>query len=420
MSDVSRGFGSVTRVADARARLLDAVESLDRTDRVPLSDAVGRALAESIRASRDVPHYRRAAMDGWAVRAADTFGASERSPSILREHSEIGPDNAVHVDTGNALPSGADAVVMIEQTERHGQDVEIFESVAEGENVAPVGEDINEGQSLYDPGHQLRPSDLGLLKSTEISSVEVYDRPTVSVIPTGEELVQTDPAIGEIIETNGMTTAQYAQRWGAIPTYRDEVPDASEALRVAIERDLTKDVIVTTGGSSVGERDLVPDVVSDLGRVFVHGVALKPGHPAALGAVRDTPIVMLPGYPVACLINGVQFLRPLIKHVGHLPCEPQPTRKARLARKIRSEPGVKTYARVTLELDQSGEEEREGKGERKGNGTETLPVATPTRASGAGVLSSVALADGWVVVPEAREGIPEDERVTVEDWETYP
>lgn len=418
MTDVSRGFGSVTRVAAARTRLLEAVEPLDRTDRVPLLDAVDRALAEPIRASRDVPHYRRAAMDGWAVRASDTFGASDRSPAILREHSEIGTDTAVHVDTGNALPPGADAVVMVEDTERHGQDVEVFESVAEGENVGPIGEDISDGQPLYDPGHQLRPSDLGLLKSTGISSVEVYDRPTVGVIPTGEELVQSDPEPGEIVETNGMTVAQYAQRWGATPTYRDVVSDESDALRVAIERDLTKDVIVTTGGSSVGERDLVPDVVSDLGRVLVHGVALKPGHPVALGVVRDTPIIMLPGYPVACLVNAVQFLRPLIKHVGHLPCEPQPTRDARLARKIRSEPGVKTYARVTLESERSGADE--GDGNENEDGDETVPVATPTRASGAGVLSSVALADGWVVVPEAREGIPEDERVAVENWEAHP
>lgn len=404
MSDVSRGFGSVTRVAAARARLLDIVEPLDRTDRLLLSNAVGRALAEPIQANCDVPHYRRAAMDGWAVRAVDTFGASERSPAILRESSGVESGNAVRVDTGSALPTGADAVVMVEHTERYGEDVEIFDSVAEGENVSPIGEDISEGRSLYDPGHQLRPSDLGLLKSTGISSVEVYEHPTVGVIPTGDELVQSDPEPGEIIETNGMTVAQYSRQWGAIPTYRDVVSDDPESLRAAIERDLTKDVVVTTGGSSVGEHDLIPDVVSDLGRVLVHGVALKPGHPAAFGVVRNTPIVMLPGYPVACIINAVQFLRPLIKRTGNLPCEPHPTSEARLSRKIRSEPGVKTYVRVTLD--------RSGDGETS--------IATPTRASGSGVLSSVALADGWVVVPEAREGIPEDERVSVENWEAYP
>jgi molybdopterin molybdotransferase len=404
MTDVSRGFESVTRVADARNRLLDIAEPIDRTDQVPLSQAVGHALAEPIQSSRNVPHYRRAAMDGWAVRATDTFGASERSPTVLRESSETGPNEAVRIHTGSVLPSDADAVVMVEQTEQHGKDVEVFDAVAKEENVAPVGEDVEEGQPLYEPGHQLRPSDLALLKSIGCSNVEIFEQPTVGVIPTGEELVQSDPEPGEVIETNGMTVAQYVNRWGGVPTYRDVVTDDHEALRVAIERDLTKDIVVTTGGSSVGERDLIPEVVADLGELVVHGVALKPGHPAAFGVVQDTPIVMLPGYPVACIVNAVQFLRPLLKRVGHRPCESHPTTEARLGRKIRSEPGVKTYARVTLD---------------RSDGTEP-PIATPTRASGSGVLSSVALADGWVVVREGREGIPEDETVAVENWEAYP
>lgn len=392
----------MTRVGDARARLFDTAESIDRTDEVPLSSAVGRVLAEPARSNRNVPHYQRAAMDGWAVRATDTFGASERSPTILRESSAIGPNEAVRVHTGSVLPSGADAVVMVEQTEQHGEDVEVFDAVAKEENVAPIGEDVEEGQLLYEPGHQLRPSDLGLLKSIGRSTVAVYDRPTVGVIPTGEELVQFDPEPGEVIETNGMTVAQYVKQWGGVPTYRDVVTDSYEALRTAIERDLTKDIVVTTGGSSVGERDLVPEVVEDLGELTVHGVALKPGHPGAFGVVQDTPIVMLPGYPVACIVNAVQFLRPLLKRIGNLPCEPHPTTEARLGRKIRSEPGVRTYVRVTLDR------------------SEETPIATPTRASGSGVLSSVALADGWVVVREGREGIPEDETVAVENWEVYP
>jgi molybdopterin molybdotransferase len=163
-------------------------------------------------------------------------------------------------------------------------------------------------------------------------------------------------------------------------------------------------VIVLTGGSSVGERDYTPEVVDELGEVLVHGVALKPGHPVALGVVEDTPVLMLPGYPVACIINAVQFLRPVLKHVGHLPDEPQPTTEATLARKITSEPGTRTFVRVRVEET----ENEEGEAER---------TATPTRASGSGVLSSVALADGWVVVPEGREGIAAGETVAVEDWE---
>jgi molybdopterin molybdotransferase len=344
-------------------------------------------------------------MDGWAVRAEDTFGAGDRSPAVLREADREGPvskGEAARVHTGSELPEGADAVVMVEQTDRFGEEVEVFDAVAGGENVAPPGEDVAADQPLYEAGHRLRPSDLGLLKATGVHEVEVYERPTVGVIPTGEELVQGDPEPGEVVETNGLTVSRYVERWGGAATYRDVVTDEPSALRAAIERDLTKDVVVTTGGSSVGERDLVPEVVDGLGEVLVHGVALKPGHPAALGVVEGTPVLMLPGYPVACIVNAVQFLRPVVKWVGNYPLSEHPTVEARLSRKIASEPGVRTFARVSLE-------EREG-GER---------VATPTRASGSGVLSSVALADGWVVVPEGTEGYDEGATVSVEDWEYY-
>ena len=405
MTDVSEsGFKEVTRVDDALARLRDAVSPHGRTDRVPLRVAEGRALAEPVSAVRDVPHYARAAMDGWAVRAEDTFGAGERSPAVLRETEDggpVGPNEAARVHTGSELPDGADAVVMVEHTDRFGEEVEVFDAVAGGENVAPPGEDVAADQPLYEPGHRLRPSDLGLLKATGVHEVEVYERPTAGVIPTGEELVQGDPEPGEVVETNGLTVSRYVERWGGAATYRNVVTDDESALRAAIERDLTKDVVVTTGGSSVGERDLIPDVVSEMGEVLVHGVALKPGHPAALGVVEDTPVLMLPGYPVACIVNAVQFLRPVLKWAGGYPLPDHPTVEARLSRKIASEPGVRTFARVSLETE---DDER---------------VATPTRASGSVVLSSVALADGWVVVPEGTEGYDEGVTVDVEDWEYY-
>jgi molybdopterin molybdotransferase len=393
------GFKDRTRVAAARERLLAAATPHERTTRLPLSSADGRSLAAAVDAPNPVPAYDRAAMDGFAVRARDTFGASNRSPAVLRVGDEAGPESAVRVHTGSDLPDGADAVVMIEHTERVGDEVEVFDAVAEGENVGPVGEDVAEGQHLYDPGHRLRPSDLGLLKSVGIDEVEVYERPTVAVVPTGEELVQRDPDPGEVVETNGLTVSHLVERWGGESTYRNVVTDDREELRVAIQRDLTKDVVVTTGGSSVGERDLIPEVVDELGEVVVHGVALKPGHPVALGVVEETPVVMLPGYPVACIINAVQFLRPLLQRVGHLPREPNPTREARLTRKITSSPGTRTFARVRTEESEDGLE------------------ATPTRASGSGVLSSVALADGWVVVPEESEGYEAGRTVAVENWE---
>ncbi|SFK78852.1 molybdopterin molybdotransferase [Halogranum rubrum] len=395
------GFKEQTRVAAARETILEAVTPHDRTDRIPLDRADGRTVAETLTAPNPVPGYDRAAMDGFAVRAEDTFGASDRSPNVLHEGADaVVPGEAVRVHTGSELPEGADAVVMVEQTETVGDDVEVFDGVAEGENVGPIGEDVAEGEALYEPGHRLRPSDLGLLKSVGVTEVTVFDYPTVGVIPTGEELVQSDPRPGEVIETNGLTVSKFASRWGGVPTYRDVVTDDPEALRAAIQRDLTKDVVVLTGGSSVGERDYTPEVVDELGEVLVHGVALKPGHPVALGVVEETPVLMLPGYPVACIINAVQFLRPVLKRIGNLPEEPHPTTDATLTRKITSEPGTRTFVRVRIETDEDGERR-----------------ATPTRASGSGVLSSVALADGWVVVPEGREGIAEGETVAVENWE---
>ncbi|QCC52236.1 molybdopterin molybdotransferase MoeA [Halapricum salinum] len=404
MSDESRGFSEVTRLADAVATIQEATTPIDRTDRLPLSAAEDRVLAAPVTARRNVPHYERAAMDGYAVRASETFDASERSPVVMeRQNVDSGPvepGQAQWVHTGSPIPEGADAVVKVERTRQRDDRVEIETAVAEGANVGPVGEDVSEGQQLFEAGHQLRPSDLGLCKVAGVGKVAVSQRPTVGVVPTGDELVQHDPEPGEIVETNGFTVSRYVERWGGAATDRNIVADQRSALRSAIQRDLTKDIVVTTGGSSVGERDLLPEVVEDLGEVLVHGIAIKPGHPAGLGIVEGRPIVMLPGYPVSCIVGAVQLLRPLLKHIGHLPTNPLPRTEARLARKIPSEVGVRTFARVRL-----------------GDNEESEPIAEPTRTSGASVLSSVAEADGWVVVPESREGIPQGETVAVENWE---
>ncbi|WP_435333810.1 molybdopterin molybdotransferase MoeA [Haloarchaeobius sp. TZWWS8] len=399
------GFKDRTRVDDARVALRERVTQVDRTETIPVADADARTLGEPVASERNVPNYPKAAMDGFAVRAADTFGASDRSPELLRvneDGKEPMPGEAVRVHTGSALPDGTDAVVMIEHAERFGDELEVFDAVAEGENVAPVGEDVREGQHLYDPGHRLRPSDLGLLRSVGIESVSVVDPPRVAVIPTGEELVGPgeEPEPGEVVDTNSLTVSRLVERWGGEATSHDVVTDDEAALRDAIEAACEKfDVVTTTGGSSVGERDLVPEVVDDLGEVFVHGVALKPGHPVALGVVDETPVVMLPGYPVACIVNSMQFLRHAVKWTGGMPVDSPPTSPALLDRKIPSEPGVRTYARVRFES-------------RDGQRT-----AVPVRTGGSGVLSSVALADGWVEVREGIEGVPEGDLVAVQHWE---
>jgi len=392
------GFTEVTQLAAAREAVLGTVAAPERAESVPVAEADGRALAEPVAATRDVPGFDRAAMDGYAVRATDTHGASGRSPAVLDETGgDVDAGLARYVHTGSPIPDGADAVVKVEETDTRGDRVEVFAAVPPGENVAPAGEDVRSGDRLFDAGRRLRPSDLGLLKASGHRSVPAHERPTVSVIPTGEELVAFDPGYGETTETNGLTVSRLVERWGGAATDRDIVGDDEAALREALSRDTDHDIVVTTGGSSVGERDLIADVVADLGDVLGHGVALKPGHPVGYGVVDDTPVLTLPGYPVSCLVTAVQLLRPAVARAGGFEPEPFPEFEATLDRKIASEVGVRSFVRVR--------ETGEGSVE-------------PVRG-GAGVLSSVAAADGWVVVPESLEGVAAGESVTVERWEAF-
>ncbi len=400
------GFTEVTRLATARERLAEHCEPHDRTERRSPADAVGHVLARSVAAVRAVPHYDRAAMDGYAVRAADTFGATDRSPARLDcTDGTVDAGTAVQVNTGSAVPDGADAVVMVEHTERRDGSLLVYDAVAGRENIAPAGEDVDASQQLFDAGHRLTPSDVALLRAAGCDAVTVRERPRVSVLPTGEELVDpgVSPGPGEVVETNGLLVSSLVTQWGGEATYRDVVTDDEAALRAAIEADLDHDVVVTTGGSSVGERDLVPDVVDDVGEVLVHGISLKPGHPVGFGVVNGTPLVVLPGYPVSCLVTAVQLLRPALAWLAGTEPQPQPTVRRTLSRKLPSAPGERTFARVRFD-DESAEDGAQ-------------PTASPVWTGGAGVMSSVAFADGWVEVPESREGIPPGETVTVQQWE---
>lgn len=385
-----------TNVADAREQLLSQIAPVEATETVALDAADGRMLATEITAPRAVPHYDRAAMDGFAVRASDVVDASERAPVRLEIAESGGPDRAVAVDTGEAMPAGADAVVMVEQTERVGGEVVVFDAVAPGEDVGAKGEDVEDGEELFDAGHRLGPADLGLLRVVGIETVEVYRRPTVALIPTGEELVTADPEPGEVIESNSLTIGKYVERWGGTAERFEPVTDDSEAIQdVLLEAAGDADLVLTLGGTSAGERDRVPGAVEAVGSVHGHGLALQPGHPVGFGEVDGTPVVMLPGYPVGCLVAAMALVRPAIGRLAHRPVADLPTTEATLSRKIPSTVGTRTYARVALD---------DG-------------VATPIRARGSGVLSSVTEADGWVVVPEETEGFPEGHTVAVENWE---
>jgi molybdopterin molybdotransferase len=393
------GFRTKTGIQDALDIFLGSFRALETTEAIPLEEADGRVLCHDVVAPRDVPHYDRSAMDGYAVRAADTSGSSREAGVFLRLTADgrLGRGECRPMHTGSPIPEGADAVVMIENTEAMGSQIEVLGQVSPGQNVGARGEDVAKGRSVFVAGRQLKPSDVGLLASMGYTKVDVYRRPRVLIIPTGEEIVPrgVEPQAGEMNESNGVMNFLYVKRYGGEPRVHEIVVDDKAKIAAALKEGTAYDLIVTTGGSSVGRRDLLPEVVASMGRVLVHGVAIKPGRPVAMGLIetdgKRTPIVCLPGYPAACAIDSMVFVDPAVKKLGHLPAAKYRTEKAVLSRKIASEAGYRTYTRVSVD-----------------GGT-----ATPLRTKGAGILSSVSLADGYVIIPEDVEGREAGETVEV-------
>jgi molybdopterin molybdotransferase len=391
------GHRSTVDLATARDRWLGLVSAHGRVERVPVSQALGRALAEPVVAERAVPHYARAAMDGFALRAVDVA-----DPPVALEVTTdpVSAGQATFVNTGDPIPDGADAVVRVERTRRSDGRVEIQRPVAPGENVAPVGEDVDRGEQLSEVGSRTDAADLSLLQASGHDAVDVFEPPSVSVIPTGEELVSpsAEPGVGELPETNGLAVATLVERWGGTATRREPVGDDPQRLGGALEAERDHDLVVTIGGSSAGDRDIVPDVLRERGSLAVHGIGIKPGHPAGFGRVDETPVLMVPGYPVSALVVAVQLLRPAVAASGGYRVDPHPTTTAVLDTAIEGAGDRRRFVRVTVD---------DG-------------AAARVDSAGAGVLSSVTRAEGWVVVPEDHDRLAAGETVDVEHWLWHP
>jgi len=371
---------------------------------VAVGEAAGRVAAEDVRARLSVPHFARAAMDGWAVVGESTFGATTYAPASLRVVGEARPGRphpgtvqlgeAVAIATGAAVPDGADAVLMAEYGEREGTDVvRVSEPVPPGKHVGLVGEDVQAGDVVVRKGRVLRPQDAGVLASVGVSAVAVVRRPTVRVVITGDELLPPGsiPEGCSIVDSNGVVLAALCRRDGvAICTtayVRDGRAEVEAGLAAARE-----DVVLVSGGSSVGPEDHAPHVLAEIGELAVHGVAMRPSSPAGFGFLGARPVFLLPGNPVSCLCAYEFFAGPTIRALGGLPrAWPHARRSAPLASKIVSELGRVDYVRVKLDGDR------------------VVPVMT----SGASILSSTTIADGVVIVGADREGYREGETVTV-------
>lgn len=402
---------------EAWARWLRALEEvgLDQPfpgERVPLDQALGRVTAEPIWARISVPPYPAAAMDGFAVRARDTVGATETQPRVLPVHPADTEGGACYVDTGDPLPPWADAVVPVEQVQFDAEAPEratritLYQPIAPWANVRPIAEDIAAGELVLPANHRLRPVDLGVIAACGYAEVSVRRQPRVAILPTGTELISPEQAAargvrpGEIIEFNSLVLAAQVQEWGGLPTRFPIVPDDLERLMEATRAAArTHDLVLINAGSSAGSEDFTARVVSTLGTLLVHGVAVRPGHPVILGILhvdgRPVPVIGVPGFPVSAALTGEIFVEPLLARWLGRPPRRRPRLSAVLTRKLLSPLGDEEWVRVTV-----------GRvGERY--------VAAPL-ARGAGVLSSLVRADGILRIPRFVEGYDQGQVVPVE------
>ena len=381
-----------------------------------LAGAVGRVLAAAVTAPEAVPGFLRATMDGYAVAARDTFGASVGAPQYLEIKGEVdmgavpdrgvGPGEALRVPTGAMLPEGADAVVMVEYTAEHpDQTLEVRRAVAPGENVLQPGEDVQAGEPLFAAGSLLRPQDVGLLAALGLARLAVYQRPRVAILSSGDEIVPIDqqPALGQVRDSNAYLAAAQVQAWGGLASIMGIIPDDFAALRSALAAALSEaDLILVSGGSSVGVRDLTLKAIADLpaSEVLVHGVAIRPGKPtilAAAGQGGSKPLLGLPGHPASAAVVMEVLGRPLLEHLsGRQPRPPwSRTVTAVLSRNLAGASGREDYVRVALRRE-----------------ADTLwadPVLGPS-----GLLSPLVKSDGLVMIPLGVEGLFKGEEVAVQ------
>lgn len=351
---------------EARKRWLGELNHHPAVELVRTPDALGRVVAATIRSPEALPAFRRATVDGYAVRASDTFGASETLPAYLNAagevlmgraaETELTPGMAVLIHTGGMVPSGADAVVMIEHTQRVSADeIEVRRPVAAGENVLMVGEDVKPEDVILSAGHRVQPQDIGaLLALGLVDALPVVKRPRVAIFSTGDELVSPDVSPlepGQIRDINSGTIRALCAQAGADPMTHALVPDQPDVLYQALVGVLAEaDMLVVTAGSSVSVRDMTAEVISRLGEpgVLVHGVAARPGKPTILAVVGGKPVVGLPGNPVSAFVMFTLFGLPAIAHLMGAAMPFRATAKARVSANVASIAGRQDYIPVRL------------------------------------------------------------------------
>jgi molybdenum cofactor synthesis domain-containing protein len=405
MSDMTtmRPIKDTIPLEEARDIIAQATPSIDRVERISILDANARAVARDVTSDRDVPPFSRAAMDGYAVVAEDTFGASRFEPKTLRviekvytgqvPAKQVRAGECVEIATGAPMPQGADAVVMVEESERAGaEDVHIFTPVYPRQNVGKQGADIVAGQTVVRAGDVLNPSRIGALAALGITDVEVYSKPRIAILSTGNEIAEPGEPLspGQIYDINRFTLSTIISEHGGVPVAHRTAQDTIEDLERAIDACLEEDVLVFSGGSSVGERDLILDVIGRRGEILFHGIAVKPGKPTVFGVVGGKPVFGMPGYPTSCLSNAYMLLVPALRRMAHLPPHQARTIQLPLAQRIVSTTGRHQFFTVRIVDNQA------------------VPAF---KASGD--ITSMAHADGYIEIPAQTDIVEKGEVVTV-------
>lgn len=371
-----------------------AQNCLPQNELVDTRMALGRITGETVRAKRSSPHYPASAMDGYAVRAEDTFGVNERQPRWLKLEKQ-----AAQVDTGDTLPEGMNAVIMWENVlDKTDETISIDLPVSPWKNVRPVGEDIVEGEVIVPINHRVRPQDQGALLAGGVLQLLVRQKPTVGILPTGDEIFPADYPVkaGEIVDSNSTVLASMVEEWGGIPKVWPIHPDKREKLETTLEQMVeSQDIIVIIAGSSRGRDDYTSEIIEKYGRIFAHGIAIKPGKPVILGEIQGKPVIGVPGYPVSTFITAQLFLQPWVKHFLGISDSPISSLQAVLNKKVYSSLGSEEFVRVKVGL--------------VGNRWIAAPI---TRSAGATM--SLVRADGILRVPRLEEGFHEGQTVKVE------
>jgi len=395
-------FGEILPFEEADSLIATNIKPITRVEIVSIDNSLARVLAEDIVATQSIPPFDRATVDGYAVKARDTFGLSRQNPRMLNladvlyagsiSGKKLAAGECIQIATGAKMPQGADAVVMVEDTDKENDKVRIYRAVLPGENIATKGEDIKKGELVLKQGAVLDPAKMGVLASQGIKQVRVYEKPRVAIISTGDELSEAGERLkpGQIYDINSNTINSVVKENGCRPLKFGIIGDNPQQIMSTIKEAIKADLVVVSGGSSFGERDFISDIIQDMGNALPQDFPKKPGKPKMFALVSGKPVLSMPGYPTSCLINAYLFLAPALRKMAHLPPKRSTTFNARLSEKIQVSTKGRHFMLVKVEQD----------------------IAQPVFKDW-GAITGIAEADGYILIAENTDALEKGKLVTV-------